>query len=215
MKNQFVLRKPEYRIRLFLSVDLTGSTNFKSSDSSTFRWLKAFQKFYGEFPALFQKKYVEVSGSIPDLSADEKAQIPKVWKTVGDEILFVNRVHSITQLGAYVSAFSGALKEFGQEIHGIHKLNTKGNAWVAAFPSPNCSISLSIGTNQDPISGGNELLTEDFERKVDETPRDYDFLGKGIDSGFRIARNSSVLSLTLVTDFREFHRVCPARGVRG
>ncbi|WP_127044709.1 hypothetical protein [Pseudorhodobacter sp. E13] len=26
---------------------------------------------------------------------------------------------------------------------------------------------------------------------------------------------SSVLSLTLVTDFREFHRVCPARGVRG
>lgn len=194
--NEF--RKPEYRVRLFLSVDLTGSTNFKSkSGQSNLDWLKAFQKFYGEFPVLFSNKYTEICGVTEDIGEREEAISPKVWKTIGDEIIFVNRVDSITHLGAYVKAFSTSLIEFGEMVETTYGLNTKGNGWLAAFPSPNCSIQLSKTGSRDPFSGEFEVLTEDFELEVDQTPHDFDFLGKGIDGGFRISRNSTIDTFTI------------------
>jgi hypothetical protein len=192
------LVKPEYRVRLFLSVDLTGSTAFKSKNGTTnFEWLKAFQKFYGEFPARFTDSYKNICTKIPEISDNESRSLPKVWKTIGDEILFVNRVESISHLGAYVRAFSDTLISFGQEIASPYKLNTKGNGWIAAFPSPNCSIHLSRNGTNDPLNGGDDLPNEDFEKKVDDAPHDYDFLGKGIDGGFRISRNSTIDSFTI------------------
>ena len=191
------LDEPQYRVRLFLSVDLTGSTEFKArSDQSSLVWLKAFQKFYGEFPTLFSRRYKNTCDAIPDIGERERLEMPSVWKTIGDEILFVNRVESITHLGAYVSSFAHALKEFGGEIYGSHKLNTKGNGWVAAFPSPNCSIRVS-GVGESPLSGEEEILTEQFESKVDKEPHKFDFLGKGIDGGFRISRNSTIDTFTI------------------
>lgn len=189
---------PAYRIRLFLSVDLTGSTDFKSKNKST-AWLKEFQKFYGDFPKTFISIYTEVCESIPQLSQEEKGCMPKVWKTIGDEILFVNRIHSLCHVGACVTAFVEALKQFGEKLQQTSefKLNTKGNAWVAAFPSPNCSIRLSIDGGIDPINGDGEIPSESSECAVDEDPKSFDFLGKGIDGGFRIARNSTVNALTV------------------
>lgn len=191
------LQKPNYRVRLFLSVDLTGSTDFKARAGHTsLDWLKAFQKFYGEFPSMFANNYERTCASIPDIGDCEAKQAPKVWKTIGDEILFVNRVSSITHLGAYVSSFAETLKSFGGDIYDIHQLNTKGNGWIAAFPSPNCSIGLSRGT-EDPLSGSGDILTEHFELKVDQEPHKFDFLGKGIDGGFRISRNSTIDTFTI------------------
>ncbi|PYE88062.1 hypothetical protein [Phyllobacterium leguminum] len=189
---------PEYRVRLFLSVDLTGSTDFKSKNNST-AWLKAFQRFYGEFPKTFISIYEDVCGHIPQMAEIEKANFPKVWKTIGDEIIFVNRVYSLCHVSAYVTAFVETLKRFGQELQLSYnyKLNTKGNAWVAAFPSPNCSIRLSIDGRLDPINGTDELPSEKSECDVDQNPRFFDFLGKGIDGGFRIARNSTINTLTV------------------
>jgi hypothetical protein len=188
---------PEYRIRLFLSVDLVGSTAYKSKDGNTnLKWIKAFQKFYGEYPKQFAKNYKSVCADTPEICKDEAKNTPKVWKTIGDEILFVNRVNSITHLGAYVRAFSDTLIEFGREVNSAFGLNTKGNGWIAAFPNPNRSIRLSVN-GSDPLIGENEVLTEEFEAAVDEKPSNYDFLGKGIDGGFRIARNSSIESLTI------------------
>lgn len=188
---------PEYRIRLFLSVDLVGSTAYKSKDGNTnLKWIKAFQKFYGEFPKQFAKNYKAICAETPEVCADEAENLPKVWKTIGDEIIFVNRVNSITHLGAYVRAFSDTLIEFGREVQSAFALNTKGNGWIAAFPNPNRSIHLSVN-GSDPLIGESEILTEEFEAEVDKNPSNYDFLGKGIDGGFRIARNSSVESLTI------------------
>ena len=191
-------KRPEYRVRLFLSVDLTGSTDFKSrSNQTNLEWLKAFQKFYGAFPSLFEDKYIERCKTVADIDADEEEAHPKVWKTIGDEILFVNRVTSIAHLGAYVSAFSNALKDFGAEVQRHYDLNTKGNAWIAAFPSPNSSIRLSKNGLNDPFYGEFDVLTEDFELDVDANPEKYDFLGKGIDGGFRISRNSTIDAFTI------------------
>lgn len=98
-----------------MSVDLVGSTAFKSKDGNTnLKWIKAFQKFYGEFPSQFAKNYKKTCAGIPEIHDSEADSEPKVWKTIGDEILFVNRVNSITQLGAFVRAFGG--KHYGGHV---------------------------------------------------------------------------------------------------
>jgi hypothetical protein len=188
---------PEYRIRLFLSVDLVGSTAYKSRTGSTnLKWIKAFQKFYGEFPSQFAKNYKLVCAETSEIGAPETDDGPKVWKTIGDEILFVNRITSVTHLSAYIRSFSKTLIEFGKEVSTGFDLNTKGNAWIAAFPSPNRSIRLSMN-GSDPLIGQNEVLTEAIEAAVDARPNEYDFLGKGIDGGFRISRNSTIDTFTV------------------
>lgn len=191
-------KRPAYRVRLFLSVDLVGSTAFKSKESqNNFVWMKAFQKFYGRFPKIFTRHYTDFCSTAPEIAEKERDDLPKVWKTIGDEIIFVNRVYSIAHLAAYVYAFRKALIDFGEEIGSAFELNTKGNAWVAAFPTPNRSIQLSLSRGDTLHGESEDLLTEDVELAVDDKPGEFDFLGKGIDGGFRISRNSAVDAMTL------------------
>lgn len=189
------LKIPDYRVRLFLSVDLTGSTAFKANNHSVFEWRKIFSRFYDEFPTLYIRKFSEICDKTNNIGDDEKATPPKLWKTIGDEILFVNRVTSITHLGVYISAFSEALIEFGGLLSA--ELNTKGNGWLAAFPCPNCSIPIRREDTSSSDLGFDELPTEDFELAVDGDPSKFDFLGKGIDGGFRISRNSAIDTFTI------------------
>jgi hypothetical protein len=189
---------PLYRLRLFLSVDLVGSTAFKSKDDETnLVWIKAFQKFYEQFPKMFRKNYREFCSDAPEIDTNEKLITPKVWKTIGDEIIFVNRVHSVAHLAAYVISFRKTLITFGDEVNGTYKLNTKGNGWIAAFPTPNRSIRLALDAKEESYSSNDDILTEADEVSVDDTPSQFDFLGKGIDGGFRISRNSAVDAMTL------------------
>lgn len=190
---------PEYRVRLFLSVDLTGSTAFKHKSKDTLVWIKAFQNFYGQFPQILEQKYNDVCEARANIDASEKDGCPKLWKTIGDEILFCCRLSSLCHLGACVDAFVEALKEFGALAREFD-LNTKGNAWVASFPTPNCSImpiQNGDGLGEDSLNGKSDLPTEDNEIKVDNDPSKFDFLGKGIDAGFRISKNSAIDTLTI------------------
>ncbi|MCE2564176.1 hypothetical protein [Komagataeibacter sp. FNDCF1] len=93
------MKVPEYRVRLFLSVDLTGSTAFKHKQQNTLKWIKAFQNFYGEFPKLLRNEYSKVCSDGRQLVEDERENgYPKLWKTVGDEILFCCRLRSAIHL---------------------------------------------------------------------------------------------------------------------
>jgi len=189
---------PLYRLRLFLSVDLVGSTAFKSKEDETnLVWIKAFQKFYEQFPKMFRRHYREFCDNAPEIHEKEKSVTPKVWKTIGDEIIFVNRVHSVAHLAAYVISFRKTLIAFGDEVNTTYKLDTKGNGWIAAFPTPNRSIRLALDAKEESYSSNDDILTEDDEISVDNEPSQFDFLGKGIDGGFRISRNSAVDAMTL------------------
>ncbi len=180
---------PSYRIRLFLSVDLVGSTAFKaeSNKHDAFPhpdWLKKFQTFYSDFPKAVQERYAELS-----LKADNKVlcdKYPMVWKTVGDEIIFCNTVLSKRHLSRAVEAFLLALSEYGDklEMDTDGQLDVKGAGWVSVYPTSNITLRIK-GSNEEDIS-------EELEKEADKDPRGFDFLGKHIDAGFRITKNASV-----------------------
>ncbi len=187
---------PEYRVRLFLAVDLVGSTAFKNRNSNPFKWQKTFQKFYDEFPGLLTTKFDEVAQWATNLhSAEKEFGGPKLWKTIGDEIIFCCRLRSVCHLTACIEAFMSSLQEFGESIEAACGLDTKGNAWVASFPTPNSSIRPLLPNRNECMSY--DIISEELEIQADEEPHLFDFLGKGIDSGFRISKNSTVNHLTV------------------
>ncbi|HGG64165.1 MAG TPA: hypothetical protein ENK34_06265 [Rhodobacteraceae bacterium] len=176
----------EYRVRLFLSVDLSGSTAFKNSDAGEHRqdgptpkWVTVFQQFYTDFPARFKTNYHNEKNE-----AVGNDGCPELWKAVGDELVFCGRITNKKSCAVALNSFINTLHQYREILHndGIN-LNLKGTGWLAAFPEPNRAVQLRR-TNEDP-----ELLSasEALEKCADDKPFDYDFLGKAIDTGFRIA----------------------------
>ncbi len=182
---------PAYRVRLFLSADLVGSTAFKAGDGQSVKseglhpiWVEEVKGFYRAFPAKYSKIFKESR-----LSGDENFQqydAPRVWKTIGDEIITTCRVQDLNHLSYCVNAFIHALDSYSEDLRAKNvKLDIKGCGWLAAFPSPNVTIfEKSDGPDET------ELYDESRERLADLDPRSHDFLGPEIDSGFRISKFS-------------------------
>lgn len=180
----------EYRVRLFLSVDLSGSTAFKNSKdgaeidgSASPRWVNVFQKFYSGFPEEYQSTYqrhkTELVGN--DLC-------PSLWKAVGDELVFCGTVSNKKGISLAILAFIDTLHAYRNRLQEQkHNLNLKGAAWLAAFPEPNRAVQLRSVPNELQFFTASEAL----ERAADATPHSFDFLGKAIDTGFRVASTAS------------------------
>lgn len=176
----------EYRVRIYLSVDLSGSTAFKNSregialsDGATPKWVSVFQHFYSTFPSQFRANFLK-----HQTEAAGSDGCPELWKAVGDELVFCGRVRNkksvITALSAFISTMHGYRKHL---ISDSIALDLKGAGWIAAFPEPNRAVQLRPG---DFLSA-----TEALEAAADERPFDFDFLGKAIDSGFRVAASAT------------------------
>ncbi|MCC7426422.1 MAG: hypothetical protein IT557_05930 [Alphaproteobacteria bacterium] len=187
---------PEYRLRLFLSVDLAGSTAFKigqgqpwadaeQSPRAQRKWEQEIRHFYQEFPHLVRQQYARCLDGESDSALSDR--YPHVWKTVGDEILFCCRLENPRHLSICIDAFLKALRSYGERLdkNGRH-MDVKGAAWVAAFPTPN--VTVSVGLDQSDTA---QQFNEEFEKKADNNPRQFDFLGTGIDCGFRVATKAA------------------------
>lgn len=184
-------RVSDYRLRLFLSVDLAGSTAFKAgagrgpADHASPHplWIVATRKFYEVFPSVLEKHYHRRKSQKNFLS--EVISAPQSWKTIGDEIIFCCRIINADHLHTCVLSFVDALKEYGSILAADrHQLDVKGTAWIAAFPAVNMTATRSRLKKFD-------YLQEDFESGADKHPNEFDFLGPEFDAGFRIAKHSS------------------------
>lgn len=200
---------PEYRLRLFMSVDLVGSTAYKAkfghSDpkaSPNPMWVDQIRHFYREFPEFLLRHYER----LVDLNGSDTARgkCPVVWKTIGDEIVLCGRLVDVEHLAICIQAFLRALSSYGEYLDGAGKhLDVKGYAWVAAFPSPNVLVEVLSrrAAGEMATTSMSELPDEAVELRADLNPNEFDFLGKEIDSGFRTGRfctaDSLVMSLEL------------------
>lgn len=181
---------PKYRVRLFLSVDLCNSTAFKSA-RKPHEWVNVFRDFYSDFSDKFRQKHLRLAEKFGESFESLKENRPKLWKTVGDEIIFANRVDSCFEVYLLVKAFADALHDYGSTLgkDQLRKsLGVKGNAWICSFPYPNIAIDIPNGEAGGTAGLGN---SERLELSADQNPHLHEFLGKGLDYGFRIGQNSS------------------------
>ncbi len=109
---------------------------------------------------------------------------PVLWKAVGDELVFCGRVSNTETVTVAVTAFIDTLHQYRRILIDTRvKLDLKGAGWLAAFPEPNRAVQLRSGEDSQDLITASEAL----EAAADKHPYNYDFLGKAIDTGFRVA----------------------------
>lgn len=165
-----------WKLRLFLSADIVGSTAFKASKATSLRsseWASTFREFFTEFPKQVSVNY----DSLPD-NKFPVCNPASPWKFSGDEILFETQLSCHTEVITHLYAFKRAACEYPAEWEKNEiPLKLKCTAWIAGFPVNNTEIRLSHG---------GQTLT--------------DYIGPGIDLGFRLASFATERRFVLSAD---------------
>lgn len=166
------------KLKLFLSVDVVGSTEFKHQGRSpqTQPWLSFFLSFFTSFPTLFKAALSEHPQFSPALSY-------KLWKSLGDELIFTAELKTRHDASAYLRAFRLALLQAvdnWKDNERERDLLLKGTAWIAGFPVGNAEIPLESSSTSDTDG------------------RDY--IGPHVDAGFRLKEHATPRKLVVSAD---------------
>ena len=166
-------------LRLFLSVDMVGSTEFKArfTGQGSEGWLEIFRSFFTSFPLM-------AAGQVAmEFLDDEATPAIDVWKVMGDEVVFVTTPSSAEELTAMLVALLRTMQLYEDKHFQQLPLRLKGTAWLADFDGQNIEIEIP------------ELSSK--------TAAHLDFIGPDIDLGFRISKFARPGSLVISLDVLE------------
>jgi class 3 adenylate cyclase len=149
---------------LLLSIDIVGSAAYKDSSGHSQDkpiWVSAFAAFYTEVPRLLAEALEQVNAGQP-----QALPAARLWKAIGDQLVFVVRPQTPQELELYCLAFLRALKaaaiqlgqDWGFALHGV--------AW--AFEEGGANVTYRFGDLQ--LDG----------------PMGFDLIGPDVDLGFRL-----------------------------
>lgn len=215
MTEQIKEKDVKVKALIFFSVDIVDSAAYKSRFIN--EWSRVFMKFFRIFPAILNERCKGFQ--IPrheDFPID--LPHPKIWKLVGDEILFfIDICESFNQLRDkynkklkldyyelvvyYTILFRRLIIDLNKErkkkkdkekdreqIKHCPAFKIKGAAWFA---------NVVEGPNYDHRYGNIKIRLD--HTKADE--KKPDFIGRQIDIGFRIAKYSTLNRFVISVEF--------------
>lgn len=198
------------RLRLFLSVDLVGSTEYKQSRHA---WRPEILSFYRNFDYILQTQYQAFSDT-----HREPLTPPEFWKTNGDELLYVCELQSLSHAHAQLHVWLSTLERYRNDFtEGQRRLDVKSTAWIGLFPLPNCEVfyrrggQLEHDAARDPVLVQSELRDEWYAGNRGAITRD--FVGPSIDTGFRLTSWSTPRRLIMSVDLAFLLTNSGTRGV--
>jgi len=186
------------RLRLFLSVDLVGSTPFKQSRSA---WRPEMLRFYRDFDLILQNEFHSFATNYAG-----GMTAPEYWKSNGDELLYTCELTSLSHAHALMHVWIWALHRYQlQRGPNAERLEAKSTAWVGLFPTPNSEVFFRRGgvevgeLARDAITAQSELRDEWYANPT--TPSiTREFVGPSIDTGFRLTSWATPNQLVLSVD---------------
>ena len=197
------------RLRLFLSVDMVGSTHYKQSRQV---WRPEILNFYSRFDHIFRAKYRAFTDTHPhDVPA------PEFWKSNGDELLYVCELQGLGHAHAVLHVWLAALEQYrADDCEAAKHLDIKSTAWIGLFPVPNCEVFFRRGGAQleasDPIVAQSDMRDEWYANPANHTIT-RDFVGPSIDTGFRLTAWASASRLVLSVDLAYLLTGAYSRGI--
>jgi hypothetical protein len=172
------------RLRLFLSVDLVGSTSYKQSRQV---WSPEILNFYRNFDYALQARYRAFSeGHKTALPA------PEFWKSNGDELLYVCELQNLSHAHAVMHLWLGALNDYrAMGGAGDKTMDVKSTAWIGLFPAPNAEVFFRRGALPPVTDPGDPMLAqaeirEEWYANPNNPAITRDFVGPSMDTGFRL-----------------------------
>ncbi|YCN53405.1 hypothetical protein AB9M10_15530 [Rhodococcus erythropolis] len=142
------------RSLLFLSCDLVGSTQFKQAGGD---WQRAFVSFYRQFPQVLEEELQVKKDEYqtrPPRNERPVSISPKLWKPIGDELVYTVHVTDEFQIYDAVNIWISALDRYEETmLKSTTTMGTKGGAFLATFPGPDEVVSIpKIPKPKTPIS---------------------------------------------------------------
>lgn len=208
-------------LRIFLSVDLVGSTAFKQSNQSAFDekrtaslekpvepWLSPIAQFYREIERIFAKRWSVYVESTADLVGWPKGDAPQLWKSAGDELLYTKVLNDHREALACVICWIETLREYRSVLKKRYpELDVKSAAWIAGFPVTNTEVIFRssvageelLNEDDDPIYNNLRLIHKYYSNNKDEALT-RDFIGPSIDTGFRVCGLATPRKFVLTID---------------
>jgi hypothetical protein len=183
-------------VYLFFSFDLVGSSLLKAQSFNRFHWVELFQYFHGECRRQIASRSVENA---------------VVWKYLGDEVLFHQRISTPYQVEHTIRAIDRALGALTQDLGASAKyaaaaeyISIRAIAWTASVLSFAESVSEKM-TALVPELDTAGLLPEDL-MVHDRENGIRDFLGPNIDTGFHLAADARPDHISISPALAEFLR---------
>lgn len=208
------------RFRLFLSVDLVGSTASKQRPNLPIKepgrlwadggmappWLSPIANFFGSFREAFVREWKIFRGPIASQLRINVAIDPSFWKANGDELIFVKELDDRREILGCIHAWLKALKAV-RPILAKSGLDAKATAWTAGFPVTNSELvfQLNPGSQGGPYEDDPRLLQfalleRWYEDSNSQISLLMDFIGPSIDIGFRLTAHSSARKFVVSVD---------------
>ncbi len=222
----FIRELPEFlkpRLRLFLSVDIVNSTAFKQKttwiqtedDSEAPRhkgaedWFEPIGAFYYELGRIFFTRWHHLTTSAYTKLQWPKGQKPELWKAAGDELLYSVYLTDYRQALVCIQALIFAVNERRVKLREKYRfLDLKASAWLAGFPINNTEVIILSDPTQpeatefdgDAIQANFRLMDRWYSVAGLSPPHFRDFIGPSMDTGFRIAAQSSARKMAISAD---------------
>ena len=204
------------RLKLFLSADIIGSTAYKQpldivkdAPADHALWADIIQGFYKTIDEAFSEHWQDAYNSLknnPDAPPDVGKLLlgppPRFWKTIGDEVVFWKELTNALQiwfsLACWLKTVESVRRFFRlNRNESANLLDVKCAAWMAGFPVRN-RVVLDLNSARKPHQ---EMMSqlEAFYEGGDDAPT-ADFIGPGIDVGFRVCGFASSRKLAISVD---------------
>ncbi len=178
-------------LRLFLSLDIVGSTEFKQASRGTARerlarleagsdvgkrsrdvadaWVEPFLSFYQISVDQMEAQWLRTRDEMRAIDPSNKSgrfafgAPPQFWKGAGDEVLFSKEVISPLDAMATVHSFLAVMKEHrGRFARKEVPLDVKGTAWLAGFPVNNAEAVLPSQNAAMPAGRLDDPVAENY-----------------------------------------------------
>ena len=225
------------RLRVFLSVDLIGSTQFKiqqtygdgtshqtygdgtshQTDEDAW-WQNVLMAFYTDFQKEFLQNWREWVGVAQSWSEVDVGDEPKLWKALGDELIFSKICIHENEIWGLIQVWRKTTNIFKQKWK-YNALKFKTGAWLVGSPVRNWEVAFlrEPATDHeleimDDRQGYNFHLLSEYYDQSNRRKIDIDFVGSNMDCGFRLLAKADerkfVISADLAYLLRSAHDKC-------
>jgi hypothetical protein len=183
-------------VYLFFSFDLVGSSRLKARTFDRFHWVELFGYFHSECRRQIASRGV---------------QNAVVWKYLGDEVLFYQRIETAYQVEHTIRAIDRALAALAQDLAGSAKyaeaaefVSIRALAWNAAVLSFTEKVSPKMAALVAELEVA-EMLP--LDQMIHDRENDIlEFIGPDIDTGFQLAVSARPDHITISAALAEFLR---------
>lgn len=206
------------KLRLFLSVDIVGSTAFKQAGQRRTKddaeeeaqtppaepWFSPIAQFYKGMELALTREWLIAEARSNKINWPPGAA-PELWKSVGDEVIYTKLLSDHRQALTTLNAWLRAVASYRLRLKAqFPSLDLKSTAWIAGFPVHNAEVffrASSSSTKHDDDEGdevySNLSLLHEYYSPGTSVGLTRDFIGPAIDTGFRLAQLSSPRRLVI------------------